>query len=153
MTVTDQDSIVSEIHIAADPSTIFRALVDPVLVPRWWGQKGVYRCTQYQADLRVGGGWRATGVGANDSPFEAKGEFLEIDSPRLLVYSWVATWTGDVKTTVRWELSATERGTQVILRHSGLSAHSELAQSYRGWPRMLQWLQAFVEKGETVDIR
>ena len=66
------------------------------------------------------------------------GEYLEVDSPRLLVYSWVASWTGDVKTTVRWELEPTGKGTLVKIRHSGLAAHPELAKSYRGWPRMLR---------------
>jgi len=44
-------------------------------------------------------------------------------------------------------------GTRVTLRHSGLAAHPEIAQSYRGWPRMLGWLQAFIEKGETIEMR
>ena len=78
---------------------------------------------------------------------------MEIDSPRLLVYSWVASWTGAVKTTVRWELEPTNDGTLVRLRHSGLAAHPEIAQSYRGWPMMFEWLQAFIEKGETVEMR
>jgi len=29
------------------------------------------------------------------------------------------------------------------IRHSGLAAHPEVKGSYRGWPRMLEWLQAF----------
>jgi hypothetical protein len=58
-----------------------------------------------------------------------------------------------VKTTVRWELDPTNQGTRVRIRHSGLAAHPELAQSYRGWPRMLGWLQTFLEIGETVDSR
>ena len=81
------------------------------------------------------------------------GEYLEVDAPRLLAYSWVASWTGDVKTTVRWELEPVSDGTLVRIRHSGLAAHPEVAQSYRGWPRMLGWLQAFIERGETVALR
>jgi uncharacterized protein YndB with AHSA1/START domain len=91
--------------------------------------------------------------GGESINFTVIGEYLEVDSPRLLVYSWVANWTGDVKTTVRWELEQAGNGTRVTLRHSGLAAHPEIAQSYRGWPRMLGWLQAFIEKGETVGMR
>ena len=58
-----------------------------------------------------------------------------------------------MKTTVRWELEPTGKGTLVKIRHSGLAAHPELAKSYRGWPRMLGWLQVFIEKGETVKMR
>jgi uncharacterized protein YndB with AHSA1/START domain len=40
-----QDEIISEIYIAAQPERVFRALVDPMQVPQWWGQTGTYRCT------------------------------------------------------------------------------------------------------------
>jgi uncharacterized protein YndB with AHSA1/START domain len=147
------DEIVSEIHIAAQPGRVFQALVDREQVVQWWGQRGVYRCTQFDADLRTGGRWRSAGVGPDGGSFEATGEYLEIDPPRLLVYTWMASWTGDVKTKVRWELEPTKQGTLVRIRHSGLAAHPEMANSYRGWPRMLGWLQAFLERGETVDSR
>ena len=147
------DEIVSEIHIAAQPERVFQALVDPQQVVKWWGQGGIYRSTQFDADLRTGGKWRSAGVGPDGGRFEVIGEFLEVDPPRLLAYTWIASWTGDVKTTVRWELEPTNQGTLVRIRRSGLAAHPEVAQSYRGWPRTLGWLQAFVEAGETVDNR
>ena len=148
----DGDAIISEVHIAAPPERIFQALVEPQQVPQWWGQVGIYRCTQFEADLRPGGKWRSAGDIGDGGQFTVVGEYLEVDCPRLLVYSWVASWTGDVKTTVRWELEPTNKGTLVRIRHSGLAAHPEVAQSYRGWPRMLGWLQVFIEKGETVAM-
>jgi uncharacterized protein YndB with AHSA1/START domain len=152
MSVTvDQDTIVSEIHIAVHPERVFQALVDPEQVVQWWGQAGIYRCTTFSADLRTGGRWRSSGVGPDGNNFEVTGEYVEVDPPRLLVHTWVASWTGEVETTVRWELTPTNEGTLVRVRHSGLAARPELANSYRGWPRMLGWLQAFLESGETVQ--
>ena len=154
MTVTtDQDSIVSEIHIAAQPERVFQALVDPQQVPQWWGQNGVYRCTEFNSDLRIGGKWSSSGVGPDGGKFEVTGEYLEVDPPRLLVYTWIASWTGEAKTTVRWDLIPTNQGTLLRIRHSGLAAYPDIAQSYRGWPRMLGWVQALLERGETVDMR
>jgi uncharacterized protein YndB with AHSA1/START domain len=147
------DEIVSEIQIAAPPERVFQALVDPSQVLRWWGQTGIYRCTEFESDLRPGGKWRNVGVSADGRPFEAAGEYLEIDPPRLLVLSWVASWTGEVKTTVRWELEATKQGTVVRIRHRGLAAHPELKNYYSGWPRLLGWLQALMERGEAIDDR
>ena len=149
----DADTIVSEIQIAAPPARVFQALVDPRQVVQWWGQAGVYRCTEFHADLRAGRKWRSVGVDGGGRAFEVSGEYLEVRPPRLLVYTWVASWTGDVKTTVRWELEPMNQGTLVRIRHSGLAAHPEVAQSYKGWPRMLGWLQAFLESGQTVDDR
>ena len=154
MTVlTDPDVLVSEIHIAASPERVFDAVIDSAQVPKWWGQKGIYVCEQYEADLRVGGVWRSSGIGPDGGRFEVKGKFLEIDRPRALAFTWTASWTGDAETIVRWQLVPTAHGTQVTLRHSGLASRPNLAQSYRGWPRMLGWLQAFLEKGETVEMR
>ena len=150
---TDQDALVSKIHIAAEPERVFQALIDPAQVPQWWGQKGVYLCETFEADLRVGGEWRMNGVGRDGGPFQVKGRFLEIDSPRRLRYTWIATWTGSVQTTVQWDLMATQNGTRVTITHSGLAAHPELAQSYRGWPMLLAWLRAFLEQGETSETR
>lgn len=87
------------------------------------------------------------------TPFEAFDEYVEVDPPRLLVQTWVARWTAQVQTTVRWELRPKGQGTLVKHRHCALSTHPEVAKSFRGWPRILGWLQAFLEKSETVDDR
>lgn len=153
---SDGDSIVSEVYIAAAPDDVFRALVDPEFVVKWWGGQGAeqsFRCTHFQSDLRPGGRWRSTGVDGQGRPFEAAGEYLEIDPPRLLVQTWIASWTAQVKTTVRWELIATGDGTRVRHQHLGLAAHPQIGKSFRGWPRILGWLRTFLENGETVDDR
>ena len=150
---SDQDEITSEIEIAAPPERVFQALVDPQQVLRWWGQTGVYRCTEFQSELRPAGKWRSAGIGPEGRQFQVTGEYLEVAPPRLLVHTWIASWTGDAETTVRWELNATGTGTLLRLRHSGLAAHPGIGDSYRGWPRMLGWIQALLEKGETVQHR
>jgi uncharacterized protein YndB with AHSA1/START domain len=150
---TDQDEITSEIEIAVPPERVFQALVDPQQVLLWWGQTGIYRCTEFQSELRPGGKWRSAGIGHEGRPFQVTGEYLEVSPPRLLVHTWIASWTGDAKTTVRWELHTTSTGTLLRLRHSGLAAHPGIGDSYRGWPRMLGWIQALLEKGETVQHR
>lgn len=149
----NSDEIVSEISIAAPPERVLQALVDPSQVVQWWGQTGIYRCTKFESDLRVGGEWRSLGLDGNGRQFEITGEYLEVDPPRLLSSTWVATWTGSAKTRVQWELERSESGTLLRIRHSGFQAHPELTQAYRGWPRMLAWLQALLEKGETVEQR
>jgi uncharacterized protein YndB with AHSA1/START domain len=147
------DAVVSEIQIAASPERVFEALVDPSQVVKWWGQKGIYVCQEFEADLRVGGRWRSAGVDGRGNPFETSGKFVEISPPRILAYTWVASWTGDLETLVRWELEPSGEGTLARMRHSGFGVRPEAAQSYRGWPRMLGWLQALLERSETVAER
>ena len=163
----DQDTVQAEIFVAAPPLRVFQAITDPNQMPRWWGQTGMYRITEWKADLRPGGKWSSVGAGADGVAFRVDGEYLEIDPPRLLVHTWVASWTGALKTTVRWELEAREvhglqgrgrqnmgTGTTVRIRHRGFAAAPKAAADHaQGWCLVLAWMQAFVEAGETVDTR
>lgn len=154
--VNHGDAIVTEMYIAAPPGQVFQALVDPQMVMKWWGGQGAgqsFRCTRFESDLRTGGTWRSSGIDGQGHPFEVTGEYLEVDPPRLLIQTWVASWTGPVKTLVRWELEPTREGTLLRHQHSGLAAHPEVAKSFRGWSRLLGWLQVFLERGETVEDR
>jgi uncharacterized protein YndB with AHSA1/START domain len=162
----NQDAIVGEIFIAAPPTRVFQAITDPNQMPLWWGARGLYRVTEWKADLRVGGKWSSDGVGADGKPFRVEGEYLEIDPPRLLVHTWMYSW-GSQKTVVRWELEPQNvhglhpsgprkagTGTLVKIRHEGFAGDPAGAAGHSdGWKRVLGWLSGFVESGETVDTR
>jgi uncharacterized protein YndB with AHSA1/START domain len=112
----DQDAVVAEIFVAAPPARVFEAITDPKQVPQWWGQQGMYRITEWKGDLRTGGKWSSVGTGADGTSFRVDGEYLEVDPPRLLVHTWIASWTSNLKTVVRWELEPRDvHG----LQHSG----------------------------------
>ena len=163
----DQDAVIAEIFIAAPPERVFQAITDPQQMPKWWGQQGLYRITEWKNELRPGGKWISVGSGADGTSFSVQGEYLEIDPPRLLVHTWVASWSGALKTIVRWELeprgmhnlqhSGPHRagtGTFVKVRQQGFAgAQKEALDHAKGWTRVLGWMQAFLEKGETVDTR
>ena len=78
-----------------------------------------------------------------------EGEILELDPPRLLVYTWLANFHDDPKkpSIVRWELTPTNSGTHVKLTHSGLVSEPQSRDAYAGgWPGVLEKLKASVEK-------
>jgi uncharacterized protein YndB with AHSA1/START domain len=150
----DQDVVNAEMFIAAPPDRVFQAITDPRQLLQWWGQKEMYRTTNFETDVRVNGKWLSSGIGVKGDSFQVAGEYLEVDPPRVLVYTWVATWTSNLTTTVRWDLSPSQGGTLVKVRHSGFAGNAETAKSHgQGWQRVLGWVQAFVEKGETIDTR
>jgi uncharacterized protein YndB with AHSA1/START domain len=164
----DQNVITGEIFIAAPPARVFQALTDPAQMPKWWGQPGMYRITEWKADLRPGGKWSSVGAAADGSSFTVDGEYIEVDPPRLLVHTWNASWAHPLKTIVRWELEATEvhglhpsgprkagTGTLLKLRQEGFAgaAPQIVAGHTQGWTRILVWLHAYLETGETVDSR
>jgi uncharacterized protein YndB with AHSA1/START domain len=148
MVTPDQDSITSEIDIAAPPDRVFKAIADAETVRR--------RCPQldvYEMDLRVGGRWRLEIRVAKPrngcSVIRHDGEILELDAPRLLAYTWFANFHGDPKSRsiVRWELTPSGSGTHVRVTHSGLASEPAARSDYAGgWPGVLEEIKIFAEK-------
>jgi uncharacterized protein YndB with AHSA1/START domain len=163
----NQDAIVGEIFVAAPPERVFQAISDPKQMPLWWGQKDMYRITEWKNDLRKGGTWSSVGAGVDGKAFRVEGEYLEVDPPRLLVHTWIASWSKSLKTVVRWELEPREvhglqhrgpqkagTGTLVKVRHEGFAnAPQDAVDHSKGWTRVLAWMRAYVEEGKTVDTR
>lgn len=143
---TVNDAIVEQITIHATAERIFAALADPQERMKWWGAPGRFQVTQFESDMRPGGKWAMRGTGMEGRPFSITGAYIEIDRPRLLVFTWLPDWYENAKeTVVRWELEERDSLTTVRLTHSGFD--SEIARaSHRGWPQILGWLQAYVER-------
>jgi uncharacterized protein YndB with AHSA1/START domain len=155
----DQNAVVAEIFIAAPPARVFQAISDPAQLPKWWGQTGLYHVTKSTMDVRSGGKWRSDGMGADGKSFYVEGEYLEVDPPRLLVHTWIGSYSGQLKTVVRWELEPhsvhglhpggpkkSGTGTLVRVRQEGFAGNFEFATSHgEGWKLVLGWLEAYVE--------
>jgi uncharacterized protein YndB with AHSA1/START domain len=150
----DNTAVNAEIFIAAPRERIFQALTDPQQAAQWWGQGDKYRFSQFDMDVRVGGRWSCSGTSTSmGADIAVHGEFLEIDPPRRLAYTWTSSWMPTV-TEVLWELEPQIGGTLLKLTHTGFAGDADRTKSHSlGWSLVLGWLQAFAEKGETVDQR
>jgi len=133
-------TILASVEIAAPIERVFHAITSDEIT-KWWGAPELYRTTEYTADLRVGGRWRASGVGADGSPFAVDGEFREIEPPRRVVHTWRAGWDGGNETVVSYALEPIEGGTRVTLRHEGFGDRAASCRGHGdGWERVLAWL-------------
>lgn len=113
------------IHIAAEPATVFPYFTDPARYVQWMGRTAALRPVP-------GGTFR---VMMRDG-VEATGEFLEIDPPRKLVFTW--GWAhGDTvppgSTRVVVTLAPEGNGTCVVLRHYGLPDGQQRSGHHQGW--------------------
>lgn len=145
--IIGNDSIVGEVFIEASPEAVFAALTDPKKLATWWGDDATYHADQWTIDLRVGGKWRSEGKSVQGQAFTVEGEYLEIDPPRVLAYTWRPSWTETPPTRVRFELTAEKNGTRLEVTHSGFSGYENARQNHAmGWPTVLGWLQKFAEQ-------
>ena len=142
--------------IAATPEAVFRALTDPEELPKWWGAAGVYRTSRFESDLRPGGKGKSYIVAPEGSemsdprtpePQTVGGEYITVDPPRLLEFTWSPSWDGFAVTRVRYEIEPTPTGSRLTVIHSGFTGRPEMTTAHgEGWVRVIGWLTEFVQR-------
>ena len=121
------------------PEKVFRAISDPDELRHWFP-------AAMEAELRPGAPVRFTFEGGDDAP---GGEILEVDPPRLLVYSW-----GD--DVLRWEIEPADGGSRLVFTHTlapgGASGGLPgTARNAAGWDMCLAALHARLDGDPTPE--
>ncbi|MEM7485070.1 MAG: SRPBCC domain-containing protein [Bacteroidota bacterium] len=71
--------------------------------------------------------------------------------PFTLIYTWIVEGT-DIETVVKWELTENDKGTKLVLEHSGISNYPEnsavtfFASFDAGWNGCMHKLETFLPK-------
>jgi uncharacterized protein YndB with AHSA1/START domain len=141
-TMTESVAIERELSIAARPETVWEFLVDPEKAVRWMGQAA-------SLDPRPGGHYRV-----DVSPRSvALGEFVEVDPPRRLVWTW--GWEpgglGDLapgSTTIEVDLIPDGDGTKLRFTHRGLPSDEAVQRHVHGWEHYLDRFQIAAAGGD-----
>ena len=134
--------ILASVEVAAPPERVFRALVSQEIVD-WWVRPGVFNTTEWTGYVRVGGRWRASGVGRG-RPYALEGEFIEIDPPHKVVHTWHGVGTPGAPTTVTYSLERLDGGTRITLRHTGFTSRESCTSTSVGWETSFARLEEFL---------
>jgi uncharacterized protein YndB with AHSA1/START domain len=140
-TTAETTTVERAIAIAASPATVWEFLVDPEKAVRWMGETASF-------DARPGGEYRVGVIPGHT----ASGEFVELDPPHRLVFSW--GWEGDGaevapgSTTIEIELAASAEGTTLRLRHSGLPSPASGESHAHGWEHYVSRLATVAAGGD-----
>jgi len=114
-----------------DRNTVWRMLTESQALVQWLAPGSI--------ELRVGG---TVHIDFADSGRTIESTVLELDSARLLEYSWSS---GDgPERPLRWELNAVEKGTQLVLTLR-LPAGEDAAKACAGFDAHLEMLAAALE--------
>lgn len=124
-------------ELACPPDRIFPMLTGEAIT-RWWVRPTVFDTRDWEGDARVGGHWRASGIGRGN-PYALEGDFLEIDAPRKLVHTWRAVGAPGEPSMVTYLLEPIEAGTRILVRHTGLPA-AACENTAIGWETSLDRL-------------
>lgn len=95
---------------------VFAAWTDPDSMSGWLSPTGRAEVT---ADVRVGAGFRVVMIG-EDTEIEHTGEYLAIDPPRLLSFTWQSPYTGPHPSVVTVTLHPEGESTRLVLVHEAL---------------------------------
>jgi uncharacterized protein YndB with AHSA1/START domain len=143
------DTIVQEVTIKAPAARIFDALTRPSELLKWWKSAGKFQITHAECDVRPGGKWlmRVTGncePGSAAPESVVRGEYVVIEPPHLLTFTWIRELENQPETLVRWELDEKDGETTVRVIHSKLVTESLRARN-SGWPIIVARLRAYIE--------
>jgi uncharacterized protein YndB with AHSA1/START domain len=128
---------VIERAFSAPRDAVFEAWVSPEVLRRWWGAGPDWTSPAVEIDLRPGGRYRLSMQDPSGRVRTVGGEYVEVDPPRRLVYTWAWETHGaeeDAPTIVTVEFREPSPGeTTVVLTHTGFS-HGERRDLHReGW--------------------
>ena len=135
-----------EYTLAAVPEEVFRMLTESTELVKWWGPHG-FAIPEAEVNLVVGGSYRFAMTPPDGEPFHLSGEFLEIDPPWRLVYTfrWEEPTPDDRETVVDLSLGGTGEGTRVVLSQGPFLTEERLELHRNGWTESFEKLQAVLD--------
>ena len=145
MTGEDHAALLVVRRVMAVPrEEVFAAWLDPASLQRWMRPGDVDRAT-VEVDPRVGGRFRIVmhHGGRSDAHW---GEYLAIEPPSRLSFTWISEYTELQPTIVTVELLERNGGTEVVLTHRRLPPARR--DSHRnGWGSILGKLEEALGAG------
>jgi len=129
--------------VPATKERVFRAWTDASQVKRWWTLGEGWKTSFVELDLKVGGRFTVGNEPAAGSPLVITGEFLEVQPPDKLVYTWRFQLPKPEDTLVTVEFRSLGTETEVLVTHEHSS--KEMGPSaVAGWTAALNGLAALL---------
>jgi uncharacterized protein YndB with AHSA1/START domain len=134
-----------ERFVPMQPARVFEACIDPVQLAQWWGPAG-FTSSGIELDPRTGGRYRIRMQPPGGDAFHLRGEFVEVDPPRRLVYTfeWEEPDPDDQETVVTLTFADDRGGTKVIVDQGPFATEARRELHDTGWTETLDRLERFL---------
>jgi len=118
----------------APRARVFAFLTEPWEVARWWGPRG-FTTASIDSDPSVGGRYRIAMQPPDAELFHLEGEFLELEPPRLISYTfrWEEPDPDDVETVARLTLGDLGESTDLTVEQEPFTTEARRDLHERGW--------------------
>jgi uncharacterized protein YndB with AHSA1/START domain len=118
---------------AAPAQRVFDAWTSPEVLRRWWHAEHDWETTLAEVDLRVGGAVRIVMRDPEkDAEYGGGGQYLEIDPPRRLVFTWY--WDGNAtRQVIEVDFEEADGVTTVRFTHRDLWDEGAVRDHEDGW--------------------
>jgi len=125
---------------------VFDAWTNPEVLRRWFAAGPDAECAEAVVDLRPGGAYRLAMKVPTGDVYVCIGEYVEIDRPKRLVFTWrwegiTAEGDGVGGSTVALDFAPDGAGTLVSLNHHGFLSEQSRDQHAEGWAACLGELE------------
>jgi len=113
---------------------VYRGLSDPRKLAKWWGPRG-FTAPSVEFDPRVGARYRIAMQPPDGDLFYLLGEFLEVDPPARLAYTfrWDPPNPDDRETVVTLSLEDRGERSEVLLTQGNFATEERLGLHEAGW--------------------
>jgi uncharacterized protein YndB with AHSA1/START domain len=131
--------------LPAARTAVYRALTDPEELGKWWGPSG-FTAPSVEFDPRVGHGYRIAMQPPDGELFHLTGEFVEVDAPVALAYTfrWDPPDPDDQETVVTLSLEDRGEGTVVRMTQSSFATEARYALHEAGWTEAFERLEGLL---------
>ncbi len=130
--------------IPARRERVFAAWLDPKSLAQWMRPGGMTDATA-EVDPKVGGRFRIVMI-EGPKRYEHRGEYLVIEPPDRLEFTWISEATDHRATVVTLEFLERDGGTELVLTHRRLPA-SQVDSHRAGWTDVMKKLELMSGSG------
>ncbi len=139
MTTADEGPVlIVRRQIAVPRERVFEAWLDSESLAQWMRPATMTHAT-VTVDPRVGGGFRIVMHGRPEGDVEHRGEYLAIEPPSLLSFTWISKHTDRQPTVVTIEFHERGGDTELVLTHRRLPP-SQVEAHRQGWTDIVRLL-------------
>lgn len=126
-------------HFSASPEQVFDAWLDPKTASKWLFATPTGEIVRCDIDAKVGGKFTITRRDGED--IDHTGEYVEIDRPRRLVFTFAVQKFSAEETRVTIDITPSDNGCDLTLTHEGVLPDWK-SKTEEGWTTILKQLAA-----------